>query len=294
MLQLFLIAELFYFLVLATGRAGILLFLLRVFPAASFKRWVWYLMIWVGVSTVLFLFLTMFQCTPVDYNWLGWTGEYQGGPVSCRDINAQAYAAAGVGIAQDIAIMLLPLPQIVGLQMSLRKKVMTVFIFSLGIFVVITSCIRLHFLMQFAKSHNATWDNTDAVVWTHAEVSVTVLVLTMPSLRAALAQFFPRLFGSSSQPSAISRSGGQTGGRSGGGISAAVSSTVSRATRSREQKGFSEVGSDLDVELGPTPSPSTPGPGEGPAADFDWNAAHDWKASPLESSQRHESAGPLG
>lgn len=290
MLQLFLIAELFYFLVLALGRIGILLFLLRVFPSAQFKRCVWIVTIWVGISTVLFLFLTMFQCTPVEYNWLGWTGDYQG-PVSCRDINAQAYAAAGVGIAQDITIMLLPLPQIFGLQMSVRKKVMTVFIFSLGIFVVITSCIRLHFLMQFAKSQNATWDNTDAVVWTHAEVSVTVLVLTMPSLRAALAQFFPRLFGSSSQPSAISRTGGRTGGRSVNGISAAVSSSVSRATRPRDQKGFSEVGSDVDVELGQTPSPSTPAA----TAAFEWNDSHDWKASNFEeSSKPPKSAGPLG
>lgn len=195
-IQVFFVDELFYTLVLALARVGILLFMIRVFAVPTFRIISWAVMGWVILSAVIVVFMTIFQCTPISYNWEGWKGDMDS--ASCIDVNALGYAAAGAGIAQDITIIILPLPIIASLQMSMRKRLQTLFMFSLGIFIVITSCIRLRYLVQFAKSLNPTWDNTDVVIWTSLEVNVTVIVLCLPTLRVILVRLFPTFFGTTS------------------------------------------------------------------------------------------------
>lgn len=195
--QLFFIDELFYTLVLGLCRISITLFLMRIFQSHGFSVIGFVVVGWVSLTTAIIIFMTAFQCHPVHWNWDGWTGAMGPASEACIDVNALSYAAAGMGIAQDLTILLLPLPMVMGLKMALRRRLLTLFMFSLGIFVTITSCIRLRFLVQFSTSDNPTWDNSDAVIWTHAEVVVAVIVLTLPALRMALATFAPRLFGSS-------------------------------------------------------------------------------------------------
>lgn len=175
---------------------------MRIFQSRAFSVLGFVVVGWVTSTTVIIIFMTAFQCHPVRWNWDGWTGALGPASEACINVNALSYAAAGMGIAQDLVILLLPLPMIMGLKMALRRRLLTLFMFSLGIFVTITSCIRLRFLVQFSTSNNPTWDNADAVVWTHAEVIVAVFVLTMPALRMALATVAPRLFGSSNASAA--------------------------------------------------------------------------------------------
>lgn len=193
---MFFVDELFYTLVLALARVGILLFLIRVFAIPVFRVISWIVVGWVTLSTIIIISMTIFQCTPVNYNWDGWKGGMDS--ARCLDVNALGYAAAATGIAQDLVILVLPLPIIASLQMTMKKRLQTLLMFSIGVFVLITSCIRLRYLVQFAKSLNPTWDNTDVVLWTCFEVNVTVIVLCLPTMRVLLVRQFPTLFGSTS------------------------------------------------------------------------------------------------
>jgi hypothetical protein len=193
--QLFFIDELFYTAVLALCRVSLLLFLIRVFSVATFRRICWCVIAWVVLSAVAIILMTIFQCWPISYNWEGVFGDF--GAHKCVDVNALAYAAAGIGIAQDLTILLLPLPIIAQLNMPLRKRLQTLFMFSLGIFAVLASCFRLRYLAQFAKSLNPTWDYTNPVIWTSLEVKVTVIVLCLPTLRVIFARLIPSVFGTS-------------------------------------------------------------------------------------------------
>ncbi|KAI1337839.1 hypothetical protein F5Y15DRAFT_145830 [Xylariaceae sp. FL0016] len=194
-LQMFFIEELLYTAVLALCRVGILSFLLRVFSSVhAFKRVCYLIMSWVVVTAVVIIFMTAFQCWPVQYNWLGWKGDF--GEQKCIDVNVLSFVAAGMGIAQDLIILLVPLPIIMQLEMPLQRKLFTFLMFSLGACVTVISCLRLRYLVQFAKSTNPTYDYTDAVIWTDAEVLVSVVVLCLPSLRILLGRVLPRVFGS--------------------------------------------------------------------------------------------------
>jgi hypothetical protein len=205
--KLFFIDELIYTACLALSRVSLLLFLIRVFAVPTFRKICWITVAWVVLSATVIIFMTMFQCTPISYNWEGWTGDTAS--PRCVDVNALAYAAAGIGITQDLAILVLPLPIISGLNMPVKKRILTLFMFSLGIFVVLTSCLRLKSLVQFAKSLNPTWDNTDAVVWTSLEVTVTVIVLCLPTVRMLCARVAPSIFGTTqkSTPNKSSNTG---------------------------------------------------------------------------------------
>ncbi|KAI0480044.1 hypothetical protein GGR56DRAFT_671198 [Xylariaceae sp. FL0804] len=193
-LKWFFIDEILYTAVQAVCRVGILLFLIRVFncSANSFARVGYMVMTWVILTAVIIILMTAFQCWPVRYNWIGWKGDF--GPHKCLNVHVLAFTAAAMGIAQDLVIVVLPLPLVYRLRMPLRKKLYTTVMFSLGALVTVVSCIRLRWMLTFATSRNPTYDNTRAVLWTEAEVFVMVIVVCLPSFRTLLALVFPEAF----------------------------------------------------------------------------------------------------
>lgn len=150
---------------------------------------------WVAVSSVLFILLQIFQCLPVDSIWRSWKGDYPG-HYRCLDVNSLVYAAAGCSIAQDLTILVLPLPLILRLNTGWRRRAAIVVMFSLGIFVLVTSCIRLQYLVRFARSTNPSWDFFDTTVWSAFEVAVSVIAASLPAIRLYLVRAWPRVFSS--------------------------------------------------------------------------------------------------
>lgn len=68
--------------------------------------------------------------------------------------------------------------------------------FSLGVFVLITSCVRLWSLYSFGESVNPTWDYTDVIIWTGLEVAVSIIVPSLPAIRVLINRRMPGLLGS--------------------------------------------------------------------------------------------------
>lgn len=154
-------------------------------------------MTWVSIFGTIFLAIQIFQCVPISYSWEGWKGT--DGPHSCVDINTLAFTAAGFSIAQDVVILVLPLPLLARLRVSWRSKAEVMVMFSLGIFIVITSCIRLRSIVYFAPSSNPTWDYTDALIWTGLEAAVSLIVVSLPAIRVLVTLISPKLHASISK-----------------------------------------------------------------------------------------------
>jgi len=66
----------------------------------------------------------------MSYFWTKWEGFNTG---TCNNINVQTYIAGAINIAQDFTILILPMPEVFKLQVSLRKKLQLVFMFSVGL-----------------------------------------------------------------------------------------------------------------------------------------------------------------
>jgi hypothetical protein len=166
----------------------VLYFYLRIFPNQEFRYITFGVIGYVAVSTLVGLFLQIFQCSPVPSIWEAWKGDY--GPHKCLNINMMAFAVASNLIAQDVVVLLLPIPLLAKLNMSWRKRIGVIIMFSLGIFAVLTSSIRLHYLVVMANTTNPTYDYTDVIIWTGLEVDVSVIVACLPAIRSYLAGKF--------------------------------------------------------------------------------------------------------
>lgn len=78
---------------------------------------------------VIFVLLSVFQCTPIRAAWTKWEGE---APAKCLDANALGWASAGINILFDVTILILPLPELAKMVMSYQRKIHILLIFGLG------------------------------------------------------------------------------------------------------------------------------------------------------------------
>jgi hypothetical protein len=128
--QYYYLGEIFYFASLTATKISILVFYLRVFPERSFRKII-HIVIGICLAYGLaFVLATTFQCNPVAYSWKQLEDNYQG---SCNNIHFQGWMSAIFNILIDLIILVLPLKNLYALQISLKKKLMVMLMFSLGI-----------------------------------------------------------------------------------------------------------------------------------------------------------------
>ncbi|KAG4430400.1 hypothetical protein IFR05_014120 [Cadophora sp. M221] len=190
----FYIAENTYVVVLSVTKLSILFFYLRIFQNKYwFSVQVWATIAMICVSTAIISVMTIFQCRPIPYFW---DRDIKGG--SCLDLNALAYANSAMSMVQDVIITLLPLREVLKLNMSLHKKITIVLVFALGGFGCIVSAIRLKVLLGFGNSIDPTWDYVFVVIWTAIELGVAIVLSCLPSVRSLVIRLYSKKFPSSS------------------------------------------------------------------------------------------------
>lgn len=121
---------LYTFVVLAT-KLSILLLYLRIFPTRSFRIQC-YILIALSIGHGLAGWGAQpFICRPTNYFWEQWHHEWAG---TCPiNINAQLYAMSSTNIALDLAIWIIPIPQLMKLKMTWKKKAGLALIFLVGL-----------------------------------------------------------------------------------------------------------------------------------------------------------------
>lgn len=182
-----------YIIVLCLIKMSLVWFCLRIFPYKSFKFPAYATLGFIAISSVTVLIFTILSCRPIQ---LFWNRDIKHG--SCFDVNALAYANAGLAISQDLVILILPITMLPRLNMRLRKKVSVGIMFAIGSFGCITSIIRLRSLLSFGNSIDPSWDYVPATKWTVLELTAGAACACLPSIRKLLAPIFPSLI--KSQP----------------------------------------------------------------------------------------------
>ena len=79
------------------------------------------------LSTTILSVLTIFQCHPITFFWD--TDTKTG---SCLNVTTLAFANSGMSIAQDVLIVVLPIPVVVKLNLETRKKIGISIMFAFG------------------------------------------------------------------------------------------------------------------------------------------------------------------
>lgn len=107
---------------------SILWLYMRVFPVANFHRYFIATMVFVTVSVVILLPMVIWRCVPIDAIW-----NLDRNNARCLSISGVAYANAGVNIATEVAILILPLPILQKLHISVSKKIALYALFGAGV-----------------------------------------------------------------------------------------------------------------------------------------------------------------
>lgn len=192
------LTEIFWFASIGCTKLAFLFLYLRVFPHQKFRR---IITVFIGlnlISVVTFTVIVTVNCLPVTYIWTSWDGLHSG---KCINLNAFVWAHAIIDIVFDCMIFGLPIPELIKLKMSVKKRVMIVAMFSVGGVGTIVSILRLQSLLAFASSNNPTWDNCPTAYWSVLSCFVGIFCACMPSFRKCLATFLPKCFSSTPQNS---------------------------------------------------------------------------------------------
>ncbi|KAJ5698601.1 hypothetical protein N7462_000606 [Penicillium macrosclerotiorum] len=203
------VAEVLYVFNLVWTKLSILLMYYRIFRFPYFKTWAYviggFVIIWVICITFLFIFI----CVPVQKIWNPQI------PGRCINQVGTWIANAVSTIATDIAILLLPIPQVWKLQLRTSEKIAVSVAFSLGFFVVFTSAYRFSVLFSYS-SLDSSYTLAPTVGWTAIEMSAGIISANLPTLRPAF-RFITRKLGINGSAIAFFRStnGTRTRGTSG-------------------------------------------------------------------------------
>ena len=88
------------------------------------------------------------------------------------------------------------MPVVSKLQLPMKQRIALLAVFALGGFVCVVSMIRIKSLVDISRSPDVSWSNPPAAEWSAIEVNVGIICASLPSLKAAITRFFPRLFSS--------------------------------------------------------------------------------------------------
>ncbi|KAF9880504.1 CFEM domain-containing protein [Colletotrichum karsti] len=104
-----------------------------------------------------------------------------------------AFANGSFNIAIDLTLFVLPVTQFINVSWTKRKKFGVSLIFLVGLFVTVSSCIRLASLTRFAGTHNPTFDFKNLSIWSLVEMHLSVICACMPGMTAFIRRIKPRM-----------------------------------------------------------------------------------------------------
>ncbi|KAK2033733.1 hypothetical protein LX32DRAFT_702450 [Colletotrichum zoysiae] len=198
-LQLLYVTQMLYIITLFCAKVSLSAFYCRVFVNKRLLYINYVFILLYVVKFVLFTFLVMFQCLPVQAIW---DRSIDG---RCLNTSIISYTGSAITIVEDIVLIIIPIPELLKLQLKPRKKLALIFMFCLGLFATITSIIRLQYLVLFSHTYDPTWDNSSVVVWSSIEVNVAILCGSFPALLPLLKKIGNHLNGSTTTPQSYKR-----------------------------------------------------------------------------------------
>ncbi|OTA52646.1 putative PTH11-typeG-protein-coupled receptor [Hypoxylon sp. EC38] len=168
-------------------KASILLLYLRLFGNTKWLRWACHFMLTcVIMYCIASVTATIFQCIPVTK---AFDKSIKG---TCIDNGKFWYANSGFSIATDVIILTIPMPLVYALQIPRVQKAALMMVFALGVFVVITSCLRVTTIDIQATTPDPTYDIA-STMWTIIEMNVAIVCACLPQIRPLIVKWFPKL-----------------------------------------------------------------------------------------------------
>ncbi|RDW75402.1 hypothetical protein BP6252_06544 [Coleophoma cylindrospora] len=167
--------ECVYVTSLAITKCSLLIMYCRIFPVYSIKLGA-YMLGFLAISwATSIIMVSIFQCTPIAK---AWNSHLVG---HCINLRASFIGNAVPNILTDVAILMLPMPQVWKLHTGVLQKAQLSCIFLLGSFVVFTSVYRFTTVFQFSTS-DRTYTIRRAWTWCVVEAASGIISACLPTI----------------------------------------------------------------------------------------------------------------
>jgi hypothetical protein len=155
----------------------------------------------VNVAGLILTFFNIFQCIPVS--------EVFDPAGKCIPLITLYLASVPVNIITDLAVLVLPIPVLTGMQLPRKQKTILIATFGLGIYVIATDIVRVYYLQQSSSGFsgvskldtspllgdevNFAWYASLSFMWSAVEVNVGIVCSCIPTLKPLISRILPRL-----------------------------------------------------------------------------------------------------
>ncbi|KZL77393.1 CFEM domain-containing protein, partial [Colletotrichum tofieldiae] len=176
------ILEILYHTSIALTKASILFLFIRVFPGEKLRIVLWATQAFNLLTAIVFNLAAIFQCQPVHLAWTGWSRQEEG---RCFSMPHVGCIHGILNIVMDVWMLVLPLTQVLRLNMKWRNKFTVISMFSLGIFPSLQAIFPRH-------SPTALVGYIPTRVWTDTELYVGIFTACLPCTRQFFCRFILR------------------------------------------------------------------------------------------------------
>ncbi|KAK6506731.1 hypothetical protein TWF481_005190 [Arthrobotrys musiformis] len=189
MRQMAFCTQLLFVLCTTTTKLSILSFYLRLSASPTFRFLVYSGMAFALATGTSFLFVIIFQCTPINAYWDLTLPE-----AKCVNESAANIANAVINSLCDLYVFSLPIKDMLSLRLPLRQRISLVVLFSLGGVVCIAGWLRVWQLTCVLKrTYDNTWYGPTMYILTAVECDVAILCGCLPALKPLMAKVVPGL-----------------------------------------------------------------------------------------------------
>ncbi|CAF9943010.1 MAG: hypothetical protein ALECFALPRED_010428, partial [Alectoria fallacina] len=102
-----------------------------------------------------------------------------------------AVPLAGVGLGIDIALLVMPIAAVMGLQLPTKRKIGVMFIFMFGIFACLGSLLSIYYRVVERRSPDVTWNIMAVELVTLVEMFIGISCACMPAFSKMLHHHLP-------------------------------------------------------------------------------------------------------
>jgi hypothetical protein len=161
-----------------------------IFPGVVFRRWLWavgFVIVGWLVTTQL---ITVFACIPIEAGW----NPLLMATAKCVNYAVLSISSSAVGIATDLAVLILPIPLVMKLQLKPYLKAIVIGVFVVGSCACIVTIVRLPLTISLITSQDLSYDAVSVWITTHVELTVGLFATSLPAYRPFL-PYIGRIFG---------------------------------------------------------------------------------------------------
>ncbi|KAL8663169.1 MAG: hypothetical protein Q9202_004101 [Teloschistes flavicans] len=210
--KLCLSAQILFFWAATLNKISLLCFYKRLTTGGIYKLWYkWCIVGGIAFQVTMliaFFIVAVNACKPLSAFWTP-LATY---PHECIDEGNYMLSFGIITIFLDFAILLLPIPLVMGLQLSRKQRIAVCTLFGLGFIVCIAGIVQVYYIdVALRKSYDETWDGWPLWVASAVEVDLGILCVSVPAIRPFLAIYVPRLLESTGMGKASKQSSDGSG-----------------------------------------------------------------------------------